>query len=473
EKIPITILSRCQRFDFAGIETDAIAARLAQIAAAEGVQAEPEALELLARKAAGSMRDSQSLLEQLLAFGGKTLTAADVHSLLGTAAGGRLTALATKLAQGDAAGVLTEFDAALADGVDPGQLLNQLLGFLRDALVAAVGGPSERFLYSGPAEQATVRQVSEQLGIESLLAAMQMLDQTLGRMRYSSQGRTLAELALVRIARMENLSALADLLEQARHGDLPALDAAAAPDQSSGGAKKKSAEVGPPAIRDTTDDLQGAEPPRDESPARQPASLDPGGTPRIEAGSNGLDLGPVDSAWPSGKPPAATSPSAPSSQITELAVEAELQSAPSKAGDCTVSPDELWKQVLARLPDTTADFAKHAADIAISAPKRLVATFPSQYSYSQSMCERPDRLGRIAEVLEEVAGPGWRLELLVADEPPGQMVAPTAGPVRRQDRIRAAAERPIVRRAMELFNASPTRIEDAPAMATEARPAED
>ena len=65
-KIPITILSRCQRFDFAGIDMAAIQTRLAQIAAAEGVEIEPEAVQILASRAAGSMRDSQSLLEQLL-----------------------------------------------------------------------------------------------------------------------------------------------------------------------------------------------------------------------------------------------------------------------------------------------------------------------------------------------------------------------------------------------------------------------
>src|SRR5437660_12634249 len=69
EKIPITILSRCQRFDFAPIETRSIVDRLQQICASEGVEADPEALAILARRAAGSMRDSQSLLEQLLAFG--------------------------------------------------------------------------------------------------------------------------------------------------------------------------------------------------------------------------------------------------------------------------------------------------------------------------------------------------------------------------------------------------------------------
>ncbi len=84
-KIPITILSRCQRFDFAGILTQSIAERLRQIVDAEGVQADAEALEVLARRAAGSMRDSQSLLEQLLAFSPGRITLEDVNGMLGTA----------------------------------------------------------------------------------------------------------------------------------------------------------------------------------------------------------------------------------------------------------------------------------------------------------------------------------------------------------------------------------------------------
>ena len=80
QKIPITILSRCQRFDFAGIGTPRIVERLRQIVAGEGMQADDEALELVARRAGGSMRDAQSLLDQLLAFGGDRLTAEQVHA---------------------------------------------------------------------------------------------------------------------------------------------------------------------------------------------------------------------------------------------------------------------------------------------------------------------------------------------------------------------------------------------------------
>jgi DNA polymerase-3 subunit gamma/tau len=81
-KVPDTILSRCQRFDFSAIATQQIVERLHEIATAEGYQVDPAALELVARRAGGSIRDSQSLFDQLLAFGGKTITAEDVHHLL-------------------------------------------------------------------------------------------------------------------------------------------------------------------------------------------------------------------------------------------------------------------------------------------------------------------------------------------------------------------------------------------------------
>ncbi len=104
-----------------------------QIVAAEGSQAEPEALEILARRAAGSMRDSQSLLEQLLAFGGRQITVADVHRLLGTAGDrARWPNWSDHLVDRDAAAALAELDRAVTEGVDVGQLLEQLLGYFRD-----------------------------------------------------------------------------------------------------------------------------------------------------------------------------------------------------------------------------------------------------------------------------------------------------------------------------------------------------
>src|SRR5262249_8839025 len=139
QKIPITILSRCQRFDFAGINSAAIQARLGQIAAAEGVSVEPEALQILSSRAAGSMRDAQSLLEQLLAIGNQRITSADVNQLLGIAPAERLSGLVKHLVARDASAALAELDATIHGGVEVGLLLDQLIGYFRDVMTTAVG----------------------------------------------------------------------------------------------------------------------------------------------------------------------------------------------------------------------------------------------------------------------------------------------------------------------------------------------
>ena len=217
-KIPITILSRCQRFDFAGIMPRSILKRLEQIAAAEGVEADTDALEIIARRAAGSMRDSQSLLEQLLAFSSGRITVDAVHGMLGTAGEERLAALAGALADRNPAAALAELDAAITSGVDASLLIEQLFGYLRDCMAAAVGCRPDAFLFTSPSAAEQVAELGKRWGLDTLLAVMQILDQTLGRMKYSTQGRILAELALVRISQLEQLEELSELIGQLQSG---------------------------------------------------------------------------------------------------------------------------------------------------------------------------------------------------------------------------------------------------------------
>ena len=218
-KIPATILSRCQRFDFAGIGAAAVAERLGQIVQAEGVAAEPDALEVLGRRAAGSMRDGQSLLEQLLAFAPEHITLADVHEMLGTAGDRLLDELVDHLGRRDAAAALTDLDTALGEGVDVAQLLEQLFGYLRDCMTSVVGCPTEILLYASPSGMERVVAAGKQLGLQTLLAAMQILDQTLLRLRLSNHPRILAELALARICSLEDLDELPGLIAELRSGE--------------------------------------------------------------------------------------------------------------------------------------------------------------------------------------------------------------------------------------------------------------
>ena len=215
-KIPITILSRCQRFDFAGISPPAIEQRLGQIAASEGVTVEPEALQILASRAAGSMRDSQSLLEQLLAVGHERITAVDVTDLLGIAPAERLSGLVSHLVARDAAAALAELDAILRGGVEVGLLLDQLVGYFRDVMAVNVGCSPQQMLYALPAQEQEVAQVGKKLGLSTILAISQILDHSAARMRLTMHGRTLVEMAIVRICQLDELDDIATLVAELR-----------------------------------------------------------------------------------------------------------------------------------------------------------------------------------------------------------------------------------------------------------------
>jgi DNA polymerase-3 subunit gamma/tau len=352
-KIPITILSRCQRFDFAGIHLPSIVERLKQIVAAEGVSAEPEALALLARRANGSMRDSQSLLEQLLAFGEKKITTADVHAMLGTAGDVRLAGLVGHLAERNAAAAIADLDAALNEGVDIGQLLEQLLGYFRDCLTAAVGCPAETFLHTSADEHERLTQAGKQLGLETILAMMQIIDQTLSRLRYSTQGRTLAEMAIVRIANLENLDDLTDVILQLRNG---------APATAAPGAATRSS----PAV----------------DSAKKKADLIPNGTP------------------------ATASVDEPHERRQAPAVPLTTETAPL-----------VWQQALASLSDLLGENASLCESVAFRVPNRLVATFRAKYTSCKAFCERGEQLTKLETALTDVAGASVKVDFVVlADE---------------------------------------------------------
>ncbi|HBE70986.1 MAG TPA: DNA polymerase III subunit gamma/tau, partial [Planctomycetaceae bacterium] len=213
DKIPITVLSRCQRFDFSPVKLEAIKARLGEIAAAEGYQAEEEALALLARRAAGSMRDSQSLLEQVMSFSNETITLEQVHALLGTADEGRLLELAEVLCANESLKALAIVDEATQGGTDPGQLAEQMLNYLRDIMAAGVGGPPDILKVANPASHQRLTELAEQWGVQTVLSAIQILDESLVRMRASVSAHTLLEVALVQICQLESLASIPAMLE--------------------------------------------------------------------------------------------------------------------------------------------------------------------------------------------------------------------------------------------------------------------
>lgn len=212
-KIPDTVLSRCQRYDLAGIAPQLIAKTLGEICEQEGVKADPEALHVVARRAAGSLRDAESLLDRLLASGNERLTVEVVQGLLGTASDERLFDLLEALADHDAAGALRLLEQASDQGVQPSEVLGGLLDFLRDAMVLALGADAI-LLAVTPRQKPRLEKLIERFPVDSILTALQILDQHRTRLRGSLHGRLLVEMALVRVARLEDLESLDALIDR-------------------------------------------------------------------------------------------------------------------------------------------------------------------------------------------------------------------------------------------------------------------
>jgi DNA polymerase III subunit gamma/tau len=424
-KIPVTILSRCQRFDFAGIQWDSIAECLRKIVEAEGVSAEPEALQVIARRAAGSMRDAQSLLEQLLAFAGEKITVADVHGMLGTAGDQRLTQLVGCLVERDASGAMAQLDAAAEDSIDVGQLLEQLFGYFRDCMAAAAGCPAESFLYASVGEERAVADVADRLGLQTVLAVMQILDQTLSKLRYSTQGRILAELALVRICSLEDLEELTELIAQLQDNQTGNL---ASPSGRSAGRRlgrsAAPASGGSPAAPVAA--RRVGIPVSDESRPAAPAREEAGG----EQSLSGSD-----------DPPKASKP---------VGVTAE-------------NAMDTWNRVLAEISGMVADHARQFDSAAISAPNHLVISFKPSYTFAKSVCEKPDHVARFEQVLAAITGQKVRVEFSLAEQDlPHEEPNRAAKFVSQHQRIMEVSKHPMIQRAGELFGASPTGADPPP-----------
>lgn len=246
-KVPDTILSRCQRFDFSSIAETSIAERLRQIAKIEGFEVTEDALELVSRRARGSMRDSQSLFDQLLAFSDGTVSADDVHRMLGTAGDDRLLEVFTAIVEHRPGEVLSLLDACFTAGVQPGEFMDQVIGYVRDMMVVLSGGNSVALCAVASRHRSDLIAQGQKLGMQTVMAAFQILSDAKMQMFRSTFARTVLEMALVQLSLLENLSALSELLA----GRLPA--PADMPASGETGSEKKNADESP---------LIAAQPPR-------------------------------------------------------------------------------------------------------------------------------------------------------------------------------------------------------------------
>ena len=218
QKIPETILSRCQRFDFHRISNEDIVGRLAYICEQEGFDTEPEALEIVARHARGGMRDALSTLEQLSVFGNGAVHAADARALLGEVAQTVLTDFSNALAARDVPELFSLVRTQVDEGNDLLELTRDLIAHVRDVYVAHVAGARAEVLDATPEEAAALAQEAERFASADRLArVLTVLDDAALEMRTAADTRLVLEVALTRLARPEadlTLEALAERVER-------------------------------------------------------------------------------------------------------------------------------------------------------------------------------------------------------------------------------------------------------------------
>jgi len=194
-KIPLTVASRCQRFDFRRIETGAIAARLALIVDQESVRVDPASLALLARLARGSMRDGITLLDQLTSQGGEELTVQKTHELLGLADPDTLVRLLGYITEGDAVKTLGQLQTFYDAGGDVRQLVRGLLGAIREAALLSVGFQDQEGF--GGAPSASLEKIGRGAGRNALLNLWKGLMEMEPELRKGADARLLLEVTLL------------------------------------------------------------------------------------------------------------------------------------------------------------------------------------------------------------------------------------------------------------------------------------
>jgi DNA polymerase III subunit gamma/tau len=373
-KIPITILSRCQRYDLTGIPRDRIKQRLQEIVKQEKQEAEDTALALIARRAGGSMRDAQSLLDQVLAFAQGKLTLEQVQSLLGLAKDEQILNLVLPILERDPAKALPALHQTLGQGVQPAELLDQWIDLWRQLLLVATLGDSQVSRDLIESDITPLKAALANWKPEGLMAGLDVLVTTKSRLRMTGHGQVLMELALIRLCRLADLVPLAEV---ARKLDGLAKGA------SRGAPMPSASRVTPP---HPAPPLSGREP-----------------IPQAIKSSDEVEPnGVASSSFHSG---------------------ARIE----KAAYTLDSPRELWSALLDNVSNHFRFQLESAVQQKFIPPSGLMVGFPPGCEIQKDFCSESTRLGKMEETLRKLTGQSVSLRFeIIRDAAPVAKSAPKA-----------------------------------------------
>lgn len=235
-KVPVTVLSRCQRFDLRRVEVPVLTQHFARLVKAEGQKAEAEALSLIARAAEGSVRDGLSILDQALAHGGGKVKAADVLAMLGLADRGRLYDLIDAVLGGKPKDAIEQLEALHADGADPIQIVGDLAEAVHAATRIKAAGEDAVSALSAT-ERVRAKIIADRLSMAALARAWQMLLKGLDEVGRAPRGIVAAEMLLIRMCYAADLPPPEEIIRRltGRVADQPQTEPSRNESRASGG----------------------------------------------------------------------------------------------------------------------------------------------------------------------------------------------------------------------------------------------
>ena len=389
EKIPETIRSRCQRFDFRRIGPEDLAERMRFILKDLDVEAEDGALELIVRNADGAVRDGLSLLDQCLAFSEGPLTRKTVQSVMGVSGDGLLLEFVERISEGDADGAFLTLEELFAGGKETGQLLRDLTGHFRSLMLAGLDASAEKILGVDRDRLEAFKGQRKRAGMAFVLRGLDLLSDYEYRIKYAPQPRILLEMLVLRLMRPEyddRLDAVLQRLERTEKA-LEALQRKSV----SPGIPGVAAEPGPPA------GTRGKEAPK-EKPEAPFNNLT--GEPRTANGGNRKPDG-----GPAGEKPAAPEKTDPAAVFSTGMVAFNAVA-------------DRWEEILEGVREekvSTHAFLREAVPKDIR-NGRLVLLFKEGYWFHMNNLNSPENKAIIEKVLSREAGMALGVECLMEDD---------------------------------------------------------
>ena len=287
EDIPQTIRSRCQHFSFRAVKFDDIVGQLRDLLSREKIEADDDALALLAEAGDGSMRDALSILDQAIASSSGKLTADSVRNLVGAAPAHILEQVMQAVSESKSEDVLRQVDHLISEGHSPTHFARQMVRFLRNATVAKVAGKESSLLQISSEERERVARVADLFGEEDLTRHLQIMLRTHSELGYKQEQRFHLELGLLKMAHAQRLIPIEQLLSDAAASPAPSAQRPAArPSIVGGGSVADARRPEPPAARSNFVSPFAADSARKGTPRQEDKSEAPPTGPRIVASAS-------------------------------------------------------------------------------------------------------------------------------------------------------------------------------------------